>query len=101
MLFLFLAACTLETNNNDISKGMAKLVLAYFLSRNARISYKSALYLDAVHDSWVRIKSQPEVTKWVLRSYAKNEFIQDLVRDSFYFFNDQERQSSPSDSMYA
>lgn len=47
----FLAAFKCEANNNGIFEGMARLVLPYFLTYNARIAYDNALHVDATNDS--------------------------------------------------
>lgn len=80
-ILIFLAPFIGEANNNGISNGISKFFLAYFLSCNGLFAYKSLLYLDAVDDTSVVIKSCLEAIQGLLRSYAKNEFMRDLVCD--------------------
>lgn len=44
------------------------------------IDYIITLHLDALHASSVRIKSWPDAIKWLLRSYLKDEVVQDMFQ---------------------
>ena len=75
----FLAKFKETADSNGISEGAAGLILPNLLSGKASIAYTASQHADAVHEDSGDIRSYADAIQWMLRTYAKDRYIQEAV----------------------
>ncbi len=80
-ILTFLAAFKEKADPNRISEVSAKLVLRYCMAGKAKMAFSAALHVNAVDSLSMGIRTWPEAVQWLLRTYAKDSYIQRAVQD--------------------
>ena len=78
-LLQFLSSFKAAADINGISEGAARLILPNFVTGKASTTFTASVHADAVHEDSGAIKTYGDAISWLLRTYAKDRYIQNAI----------------------